>query len=98
VATLERIVVVAEDAESRQTLAERLRASGFDADTIEQMPKIPGSTLAEIERFAILETLKATNGSTTKTAEILGISVRTIQYRIHAYNVDRATVTVKAAK
>jgi DNA-binding NtrC family response regulator len=39
--------------------------------------------------------LKATNGSTTKTAEILGISVRTIQYRIHAYNVDRTSVKDK---
>lgn len=94
-AVTERIVVVAEDADVRDTLAERLRASGFEAEAIEKMPKIPGATLAEIERFAILETLKATNGSTTKTAEILGISVRTIQYRIHAYNVDRATVKEK---
>jgi two-component system NtrC family response regulator/two-component system response regulator HydG len=50
------------------------------------MPAIPGATMADIERYAILETLKSTGGSTSKAAEILGISVRTIQYRLHQYN------------
>ena len=49
-------------------------------------PPIPGSRLDELERYAILETLKLTNGSTSKAAEMLGISVRTIQYRLHEYN------------
>jgi DNA-binding NtrC family response regulator len=50
------------------------------------LPPIPGATLDAIERYAILETLKATGGSTSKAAEVLGISVRTIQYRMHQYN------------
>ncbi|MBX3157708.1 MAG: sigma-54-dependent Fis family transcriptional regulator [Deltaproteobacteria bacterium] len=50
------------------------------------MPLIPGATMAELERFAILETLKATGGSTSKAAEMLGISTRTVQYRLHQYN------------
>jgi two-component system response regulator HydG len=50
------------------------------------MPPIPGATMAEIERYAVLETLKATGGSTSRAAEILGISARTIQYRLHEYN------------
>ena len=54
------------------------------ADT--NRPPIPGSRLDELERYAILETLKSTGGSTSKAAEILGISVRTIQYRLHQYN------------
>ena len=49
-------------------------------------PEIPGATLAEIERYAIIETLKAAGGSTSKAAEILGISSRTIQYRLHEYH------------
>jgi len=49
-------------------------------------PVIPGATMAELERYAILETLKATGGSTSKAAEMLGISTRTIQYRLHEYN------------
>jgi DNA-binding NtrC family response regulator len=47
--------------------------------------RIPGATMAEIERYAILSTLEATNGSTTRAAEMLQISVRTIQYRLHEY-------------
>jgi DNA-binding NtrC family response regulator len=50
------------------------------------MPLVPGSTLGDIEKYAILETLKSTGGSTSRAAEILGISVRTIQYRLHQYN------------
>jgi DNA-binding NtrC family response regulator len=49
-------------------------------------PAIPGATMAELERYAILETLKSTGGSTSQAAEILGISTRTIQYRLHEYN------------
>jgi len=50
------------------------------------MPVIPGATMAELERYAILETLKTTGGSTSRAAEMLGISTRTIQYRLHEYN------------
>jgi DNA-binding NtrC family response regulator len=48
-------------------------------------PPIPGSTLEDIERYAILKTLEHTGGSTSKAAEMLGISVRKIQYKLHAY-------------
>jgi DNA-binding NtrC family response regulator len=50
------------------------------------MPVIPGATMAEVERYTILETLKSTGGSTSRAAEILGISPRTIQYRLHEYH------------
>jgi len=46
---------------------------------------IPGATMAEIEKHAILSTLEATNGSTAKAAQMLGISIRTIQYRLNEY-------------
>ncbi len=47
--------------------------------------RIPGSTMAEIERHAVLSTLEAAGGSTTKAARLLGLSVRTIQYRLREY-------------
>jgi two-component system NtrC family response regulator/two-component system response regulator HydG len=47
---------------------------------------IPGATLYEIEREAILRTLEMVGGSTSRAAEILGISVRKIQYRLKEYN------------
>ncbi len=47
---------------------------------------IPGSSMEDIEKYAILETLRSTGGSTSQAAEILKMSVRTIQYRLHQYN------------
>ncbi len=46
---------------------------------------IPGATLHEIEREAITRTLEMVGGSTTRAAEVLGISVRKIQYRLKEY-------------
>ncbi len=48
--------------------------------------RIPGSKMEDIEKHAILTTLESTRGSTTKAAEILGMSVRTIQYRLQQYH------------
>jgi DNA-binding NtrC family response regulator len=48
-------------------------------------PAIPGSTIAELERYAILKTLEACGGSTSKAAMILGVSTRKIQYKLHEY-------------
>lgn len=62
-----------------------------DALPFEGMPesiaalRIPGATLAELEKYAILTTLDAAGGSTVRAAEVLDISVRTIQYRLHQY-------------
>ncbi|HSQ67242.1 MAG TPA: sigma-54 dependent transcriptional regulator [Polyangiaceae bacterium] len=53
--------------------------------------RIPGATMAEIERYAILTTLESVGGSTSKAAEILDISVRTVQYRLNEYGVGRGT-------
>jgi two-component system response regulator HydG len=50
-------------------------------------PRIPGSTLNEIERYAILTTLEACGGRTSQAAQMLDISVRKIQYKMHEYGV-----------
>jgi two-component system, NtrC family, response regulator HydG len=47
--------------------------------------QIPGATMEEIERYAITKTLEATAGSTSRAAEILQMSVRKIQYKLHEY-------------
>jgi DNA-binding NtrC family response regulator len=59
------------------------------------IPAIPGATLAELTRYAILETLRSEGGSTSRTAAILGVSARMIQYRLHEYEVgERSDVDV----
>jgi two-component system response regulator HydG len=50
---------------------------------------VPGATMAELEKYAILKTLEAMEGSTVRAAELLDISVRTIQYRLHEYGVAK---------
>ena len=55
------------------------------AGTASAAVPIPGSTLETIERYAILRTLEATGGSTGRAAEILGISIRKVQYKLQAY-------------
>ena len=64
-----------------------------DALPFEQNPanfegiRIPGSTMAEVEKYVITKTLDAADGSTARAAEILDVSVRTIQYRLHEYGI-----------
>ncbi len=78
---VERAVVMSEGPE--------LTPQDFDLNGIcgpqSDMPPIPGATLAEIERYAILKTLESTGGSTARTARILGVSVRKIQYKLKEY-------------
>jgi two-component system NtrC family response regulator len=54
---------------------------------------IPGATLFEIEREAILRTLDQVGGSTARAAEILGVSIRKVQYRLREYRAGQATRT-----
>jgi len=51
----------------------------------DEAPPVPGSSMAELEKYAILKTLEHVRGSTSKAAEILGISPRKIQYRLAEY-------------
>jgi DNA-binding NtrC family response regulator len=57
---------------------------------------IPGSTFAEIEREAILRTLEAVGGSTSRAAALLGISARKIQYKVKEYHDTQAVPARRA--
>jgi two-component system, NtrC family, response regulator len=54
---------------------------------------IPGASMAEIEREAILRTLEMVGGSTSRAAEVLHVSVRKIQYRLKEYGSGRLPST-----
>ena len=62
-----------------------LPAEVMPASTDPGLPVVPGARLDELERYAIEKTLESVGGSTSKAAEILGISVRKIQYKLHEY-------------
>ena len=58
---------------------------------------IPGATIQEIERDAILRTIQAAGGSTSRAARILDISVRKIQYKLKEYREDAASISAVEA-
>jgi two-component system NtrC family response regulator len=62
-----------------------------EADTSTASALIPGATLFEIEREAILRTLEQAGGSTARAAEMLGVSIRKIQYRLREYRAGHPT-------
>src|SRR5207237_1383281 len=78
-ATNRDLLARAKEAELREDLYYRLIVDTRDT------PALPGAKLEELARFAIMKTPEHTGGSTSRAAEILGISARTIQYRLQQY-------------
>ncbi|MBP6703258.1 MAG: sigma-54-dependent Fis family transcriptional regulator [Vicinamibacteria bacterium] len=57
---------------------------------------IPGSSLADIEREAILRTIESVGGSTSRAARILAISPRKIQYKLKDYQAEAGVPLTRA--
>jgi DNA-binding NtrC family response regulator len=91
---LERLLVVSQDrtvgvedlpTEVRDAGgAGRLAAEGPEAAR-DGRPVIPGASFREIERHAILATYEACGQSPSRTAHVLGLSPRTVHYRLREY-------------
>ena len=82
---VERAVVLAD---GPRLLAEHLPQRVRDDDGLQLEAaglRIPGSSLADLERHAILRTYEATGGDTAEVARVLGISQRKVQYRLRDY-------------
>jgi two-component system response regulator HydG len=83
---IERAVVLCE---ADQIDDEHLPQGSLASPDIDPV-SLPGSTLADLERYTILTTLASVEGSSAKTAEILDVSIRTIQYRLRQYGIIRS--------
>ena len=81
---MERAVVLAEN---DIITADNLPAltTSSSADNVAVL--VPGLTLAELERIAITQALDACGGDTQKTADMLGISRRKVQYRLKEWGI-----------
>jgi DNA-binding NtrC family response regulator len=91
---IERAVVVCRADQIRpEDLGPGIVAQSGGADGT---PVIPGASLADLERYAILKTLEHTGGSTSRASEILKISPRKIQYKLHEYQGEEAGETPEA--
>jgi DNA-binding NtrC family response regulator len=58
----------------------------------EVVPFLIGSTIGEIERELVLQTLIRCRGNRTRAARLLGFSVRTLRNKIRLYSADGADV------
>ena len=82
--TIERAVVLCEgESLTAEELPVALRGPRPIANVAQAL--LPGATWEVIEREAILRTLEMVGGSTSRAAAVLGLSVRTIQYRLKEY-------------
>jgi two-component system NtrC family response regulator/two-component system response regulator HydG len=61
--------------------------SGVTGDRAQGV-SIPGSAMADIEREAILRTMEAVGGNTSRAAALLQISARKIQYKLKEYRME----------
>jgi two-component system response regulator HydG len=85
---VERAVIMARgDLISQGELPDAIR--DLDGETEKTAVDLsPGRSLKEVERDMILRTLEDTGGNRTRTAEILGISRRTLQLKLKEYGVN----------
>ena len=84
---IERAVVMSERAEIG---ADLLPGNGGEQINRSLDMIVPGITLAELERTAIIQTLESVGGSTSRAAELLDISRRKIQYRLKEWGLTAA--------
>lgn len=88
---LERAVILGSDVPA---LPELLGHEMVGGPTVAVSPDLrdgiglPLTTLEELEKAAIQNALKSTGGHRRKTSEILGISLRTLQYKLKQYNLE----------
>ncbi len=60
----------------------------FDLTASDPISFEPGTTMKEIEKFVILETLRHQSFNRTRTAKVLGIGIRTLQRKLKRYQQD----------
>ena len=89
---IERAVVLCD---GPRVEARHLPASIHAEAPADAVPPVPGTTIYDLERYAILRTLEACKGSTSKAATILGISPRKIQYKLHEYGSSTPAVAAR---
>jgi DNA-binding NtrC family response regulator len=54
----------------------------------EVVPLLIGSTVGEIERELVLQTLARCDGNRTRASRVLGVSVRTLRNKIRQYSAE----------
>jgi two-component system, NtrC family, response regulator HydG len=84
---LQRALVMAEGRSITAFELPRVEGSGNVA--FAAGPPVPGASFREIERHVIMTTYEACGRSPQRTAEVLGLSPRTVHYRLREYRGEK---------
>ena len=87
--TIERAAIVCEGelirSEHLPGPSQAVRATGRDAESPDLITFAVGTNLDEVEKGVILKTLAANGNNKTQTAQILGISLKTLHNKVRRY-------------
>src|SRR5262249_14118670 len=76
---------------------ERSATNAFETPSSNEVVIRVGTSLDLAERALIMATLRAVDGSKSKAAQVLGISLKTLYNRLHAYGAARALNAIAEA-
>lgn len=94
--TLHRAVLLSSGDEIGPDAFDFSSSDGLGASPAQGASQV-GRTVADVERDLIIDTLKHTLGNRTHAARILGISIRTLRNKLHAYVQDGLAVPAPGA-
>jgi DNA-binding NtrC family response regulator len=85
---IDREILMAQGSQDSSIHAPELPPLDPAAAPNEVVPWLIGSTVGEIERELVLQTLARCDGNRTRAARVLGVSVRTLRNKIRQYSAD----------
>jgi DNA-binding NtrC family response regulator len=80
---------------STATVATEKAAQSFAPN--EAVSLLIGSTVGEVERALVVQTLASCDGNRTRAARMLGLSVRTLRNKIRLYSAEGIEVPARTA-
>ncbi|HEX2164812.1 MAG TPA: sigma-54 dependent transcriptional regulator [Thermoanaerobaculia bacterium] len=89
--TVHRAYIMADDEITPDCLPSRI-GGGDDARRVLEFPV--GTSIAEVEQRLIMATLEQYAGNKKKTADVLGVSLKTLYNRLNAYKDGDGTVSI----
>lgn len=88
--TIERAVLLCEgETIEPEDLPQEIRLKSFSSDRITFDIPPQGFSLEDFERELLMKAMEKSNGVIAKAAKLLGISYRTLQYRLEKFNIRR---------
>lgn len=88
--TIERAVLLCEgETIETEDLPQEIRLKSFSSDRIAFDIPLQGFSLEEFEKELLMKAMEKSNGVIAKAAKLLGISYRTLQYRLEKFNIRK---------